>query len=126
MKSLKSFILVALCALLLGAPALGQTNPGPSTSAPNAQHRGGMMSMLRKLDLSTQQQDQIKALIQAFEQAHAQGTKPDPAELQQLHEQILAVLTPAQRTQLEQEEQQWRADHPDDGHGPTPSPSPSS
>jgi len=119
-----SFILAALCAILLGAPTLALANPGPGSSAPSAQHRGHFRSMLRQLNLTQQQEDQIRSLMEAYRQAHPQGSQPDPAARTQLREQILAVLTPAQRTQLEQEMQQWRADHQSQGQGPNPSPSP--
>jgi len=117
-------MLAALCAMLVGTPALVLANPGAGTSAPIAQHHGRLRSMLSKLNLTSQQEDQIKSLIATYRQAHPQGSQPDPAARKQLREQILGVLTPEQRAQLEQEQQQWRADHEGQGQGPNPSPSP--
>lgn len=76
--------------------------------------------MLRTLDLSQQQQAQIKTLFTTYRQAHPKGSQSDPAARQQLRDQILAVLTPAQRTKLEQEKQAWQKKHP----SPAPSASP--
>jgi Spy/CpxP family protein refolding chaperone len=124
MNSCKSLVLVALCAILLGAPALALANPWQGASASSGEHRGRWASMFSKLDLTPQQEDQIKSLIEAYRQAHPQGSQPDPAARKQLQEQIFAVLTPDQRAQLEQEEQQWRDDHGGRGQGADPSPSP--
>jgi Spy/CpxP family protein refolding chaperone len=125
MNSSKIAVLVALCAMLLGAPTLALADPSTSTSSQSAGHRGGWGSMLKNLDLTTQQQDQIKSLIEAYRQAHPQGSQPDRAERKQLREQILALLTPEQRAQLEQEEQQRRDERQGQGQGPDSSPPPS-
>jgi Spy/CpxP family protein refolding chaperone len=132
-KPIKPFLVAALCALSLGAPALvlaqgatisdstqSGTPTGQPTEGPNEHHHHGMFSMLKTLDLSQQQQDQIKTLIDKYKQTHPEGSQPDPAARKQLHAQILALLTPAQRTKLEQEKQAWEKQHPD----PEPSSSP--
>jgi Spy/CpxP family protein refolding chaperone len=123
-KPLKPLLIAALCALSLGAPAFAlaqgvisdSTQPGAPTgqptSGPYRHHHHGMMSMLKTLDLSQQQQDQIKTLFNNYKQAHPEGSQPDSAARQQLRDQILAVLTPAQRTKLEQEKQAWQKQHP--------------
>jgi Spy/CpxP family protein refolding chaperone len=132
-KHFKPLLIAALCALSLGAPALAlaqggmisdatQTGPpsGQATSGPYKHHHHGMSAMLRSLDLSQQQQAQIKTLFSTYRQAHPEGSQPDPAARQQLRAQILAVLTPAQRAKLEQEKQAWHKQHP----SPAPSSSP--
>ena len=65
--------------------------------------------MLRNLNLSQQQQAQIKTLITSYKQAHPQGSQPDSAARAQLKQQILAVLTPDQRAKLEAEKQAWKS-----------------
>jgi Spy/CpxP family protein refolding chaperone len=132
-KTVKPLLIAALCALSLGAPAFAlaqgaaisdSTQPatpsGQPTSGPYRHHHHGMFSMLHTLDLSQQQQDQIKTLFNTYRQAHPEGSQPDPAARKQLRDQILAVLTPAQRTKLEQEKQAWHKQHP----SPAPSSSP--
>jgi Spy/CpxP family protein refolding chaperone len=135
--SRKLFLLAALSVALLGAPALAYGNSpsgsppsgyGASGAAPSDTHHRGGFDWMKNLDLTPQQQDQIKALIQAYRQDHPEGSPPDAAARQQLRQEILAVLTPSQRAQLEQEIQQWRAEHADQGQDdqqrPAASPSP--
>jgi Spy/CpxP family protein refolding chaperone len=123
MNMCKSFILAALCAMLLGAPALVLASPRVASAASTG-HHGGLRSMLRNLELTPQQEDQIKSLVQAYRQAHPRGSQPDPAARKQLRDQILSLLTPEQRAQLEQEMQQRRDNHGDQGQAPNPSPTP--
>jgi Spy/CpxP family protein refolding chaperone len=133
MKSRKSFILSSLCAMLLAAPTLALAHTWQGTPTQGGEHRGDWASMFKNLDLTPQQEDQIKSLIEAYREAHPQGSQPDQAAREQLREEILAVLTPEQRAQLEQEMQQWRDEHGgqqsgDDrggrGQGAYPSPTP--
>jgi Spy/CpxP family protein refolding chaperone len=117
--------------MALAAPAIAlaqngaisdSTQPGATsnqTNQPNGQHHHGMYRLLQTLDLSQQQQDQIKALMTSYKQAHPEGSAPDPAARKQLHDQVLSILTPAQRTKLEQEKAAWQKQHQG-----TPSPSP--
>ncbi|HXW76369.1 MAG TPA: hypothetical protein VEJ20_03075 [Candidatus Eremiobacteraceae bacterium] len=123
MNVYKSLILVALSAMLLATPALALADPPASVPAPSAGHHGGWGSMLRALDLTPQQRLQIKSLVEAYREAHPQGSQPDEAARKQLREQILALLTPEQRTQFEQELRQRREDHEGQGQGTAPSPS---
>jgi len=117
-------LVATLCALSLAAPALAlaqgsaisdATQPvAPSaqpSGQPGAHHHHGMAAMLRNLNLSQQQQDQIKTLITSYKQAHPQGSQPDQAAREQLKEQILAVLTPDQRAKLEAEKAAWKKQH---------------
>ena len=91
-------------------------------------HRGGGMGMLRGIELTEAQRDQIKTIRQANKQDQGSSdlmksiretrknggmiTEDQKAQLKQLrserkakmesvHQQILAVLTPEQKTQLE-------------------------
>ena len=131
MKTFKPLLVAALCALSLAAPAIvlaqGVISDATQTGAPSSQASGspghrhhGMMSMLKTLDLSQQQQNQIKTLVTNYKQAHPKGSQPDDAARKQLRNQVLAVLTPAQRTKLEQEKAAWHKQHP----SPAPSASP--
>jgi Spy/CpxP family protein refolding chaperone len=74
--------------------------------AEGARFHGGPMA---NLNLSDQQRSQIRQLMMQFRQSHPRGSAPDMPAREQLHQQILSVLTPEQRTQLEQERQQWQA-----------------
>ena len=82
-----------------------------------------MFAMLRMLDLSQQQQDQLKTLLQNYRAAHPRGSQPDPAARRQLRDQIFALLTPEQRTKLRAEMQAWRSQHSGSA-APTPAPTP--
>ena len=133
MKPFRPFLIAALCALSLTVPALalaqgvisdagqpGTSSIQPSGSPSGHRHHHGMMSMLKSLNLTQQQQTQIKTLIGNYKHAHPKGSQPDATARKQLHDQVLAVLTPAQRTKLEQEKAAWHKQHP----SPAPSASP--
>ncbi|HZV78663.1 MAG TPA: hypothetical protein VFF60_03510 [Candidatus Binatus sp.] len=134
MKPVKPFLVAALCALSLAAPALvladsaSGSNSNPSTTnsqpgaTPGSYRHHGMGAMLKSLNLTPQQQEQIKTLINNYKQAHPEGSQPDPAAKQQLHQQILNVLTPEQRTKLEQEKAQWKQHHVEQGSESSPAP----
>jgi Spy/CpxP family protein refolding chaperone len=132
-KPVKPFFVAALCALSLAAPTLvladsvSDSNSNPPTNSqpgatPGSYHHHGMGAMLKSLNLTPQQQDQIKTLISNYKQAHPEGSQPDPAAKQQLHQQILNVLTPEQRTKLEQEKAQWKQHHVEQGPAASPVP----
>ncbi|MFN2528931.1 MAG: hypothetical protein ABR584_09485 [Candidatus Baltobacteraceae bacterium] len=59
-----------------------------------------MMHRFAALNLSAEQQTQIKSLIDQFRQAHPKDSRPDPQAMQTLRSEINAVLTPAQQQQL--------------------------
>jgi Spy/CpxP family protein refolding chaperone len=89
--------------LLVPAASFAQTTPAPyttpSATAPSARHhRGGSryMRVLRSLNLSDAQRQQIRAYMRASQQ--------------QLRTQIEGVLTPEQRTQLRSSMQQPRSE----------------
>jgi Spy/CpxP family protein refolding chaperone len=54
------------------------------------------------LSLSDKQRTQIRQLVRQYRQAHPRGSGFDPQAHRQLHQAILAVLTPQQRVQLKQ------------------------
>lgn len=58
--------------------------------------------MMHALNLTDQQRAKLRQLMQQYRQAHPRGSAFDPKARQQLHAQMLAVLTPQQRTQLKQ------------------------
>lgn len=67
------------------------------------------MRMFKGVNLSDQQKSQMKQIMQQFRQAHPEGSRPDPQARQQLRRQMMNILTPQQRTQVEQNMQQARA-----------------
>jgi len=60
----------------------------------------GMRGMFNGITLSAQQRQQIDALVTQFHQTHGPGSRPDAQALEQLHQSILNLLTPAQRAQF--------------------------
>ncbi len=58
--------------------------------------------MMRGLNLTDQQRAKLRQLMQQYRQAHPRESAFDPKARQQLHTQMLAVLTPQQRAQLKQ------------------------
>jgi Spy/CpxP family protein refolding chaperone len=111
---------LALCALAAGLPlaASAQVVPpqGNGPAAPPAQgaphrHPNPYMRALRSLDLTDAQRSRIRSIVQTYRQKD-QGTAVDQttrrANMQQMRADILNVLTPVQRTQLQQQIQQMR------------------
>jgi Spy/CpxP family protein refolding chaperone len=139
-KAKQSMFAVVLCVAALALPAMtlanngvisDSTQPGaannPSTSE-QAEHHGhhhGMFGMLQTLGLSQAQQTQIKTLMTNYKTAHPEGSPKDPAARKQLRDQILAVLTPAQKTKLDAQIKAWRSQHPERSESSeSPSPGP--
>jgi Spy/CpxP family protein refolding chaperone len=60
-------------------------------------------SLLAGLNLTPAQKAQIKQIRQQYRAAHPCGSPPDRAARAQMRQQILNVLTPAQRAQLQAE-----------------------
>lgn len=97
-----------VAALVIPSAAFAQTAPAPYPSAAPANgarhhHRhNGMRAALRNLNLSAAQQTQIR---QAFQQTREANRNADPATRKanraKLRAQIEAILTPAQRAQLQ-------------------------
>ena len=91
------------------APA-GAAQPGETGR--HHGHRGAFRKALAGLNLSAAQKTQID---QAFAQAKGANRGADPAtrkaNREKLHAQIEAILTPAQRAQLQSALQQARREH---------------
>lgn len=109
-------------AIMVPAASFAQESgtPGPGSTQSQGQwqgqghHRGGgMMRMMRDLNLSDQQKTQIQQIMQQFRQSHPQGERPDAQAREQLRNQIMNVLTPQQRTELQAKMQQMRSGHPE-------------
>lgn len=126
MKSIRALLIPAglITALALPSASFAQVSaPQP----PAAQHQRGrarhgrFMHAMRGLDLSTDQQSRIKALVGQFHQAHPKGSPRDPQAAKALHDQVMAVLTPAQQAQFKANMQAMRAkgpgERPDAGRG---------
>jgi Spy/CpxP family protein refolding chaperone len=111
----------AAATLAAAAPAVAQTAPAapaPAGSPAPQMHRA---QLLQSLNLTTQQQAQVK---QIMDNAKQQNQNADPetrhANMKAAWEQVrTTVLTPAQRTQLDAEIKAHRA-----AAGAHPSPSP--
>jgi len=114
---LRSVLLPAafVAAITLPAGAFAQQAASPAM-APAASMRCGQQhegrggaerSRFAALNLTPQQKAQIKQIHQQYRAAHPCGSKPDPAARAQMRQQVLNVLTPQQRAQL-QAQGGWR------------------
>lgn len=74
------------------------------------QHEHHGPNRMASLNLTPQQKAQIKQIHDQYRAAHPCGSQPDPAARKQMRQQIMNVLTPQQRQQLQQEMSQG-------GHG---------
>lgn len=63
--------------------------------------RAAMHQRWMALNLTDDQRSQIHQLIAQYRQAHPAGSAPDPQAREQLHQKILEVLTPDQRSTLQ-------------------------
>lgn len=105
MNIFRNLIVPAALAAAVSLPLAAVATPQTTTTAPAASHwkghhrRGGMF---RALNLSTAQKAQIKQIRQQFRQSHPKGSRPGRAARTQLRTQIMNVLTPQQRTKLQQ------------------------
>jgi Spy/CpxP family protein refolding chaperone len=129
---------MAAFVLLATATGLAQTQSSPppppqgpgGQGAPPAGVRGPLWQRaVHQLNLTPTQQQQIKAAIAQFRQAHPPGSGPDPSARKALREQVMQILTPAQREQVQAYMRQMRQQHPGAGGGegesaPEPTPSP--
>jgi len=90
----------------------------------------GFMRAMQGITLSDAQKQQIQQLQDQFQQAHPDGSAPDPQARKQLRQSVLNVLTPDQRTQFQKNMEQMHANfqhHGGDGTvAPDASPSPGS
>jgi Spy/CpxP family protein refolding chaperone len=65
------------------------------------------MGVLRGINLSDQQRIQIRQIVEQYRQGHPESAA-DPQAHKQMRNQIMNVLTPQQRSQVEQQLQQQR------------------
>ena len=134
MFNFRSLLVPAAMVAAVAVPAAGfaqvQPSPAPLSQPFQGQrhrHGFGFMHEMRSLNLSAQQQDQIKQLMTQYRQAHPRGSTPDPQARKDLRTKVMAVLTPAQQQQLKADQ----AKHKSEFQGgrrrnrPEPSPSPS-
>ncbi|MDQ2866026.1 MAG: hypothetical protein M3R51_07340 [Candidatus Eremiobacteraeota bacterium] len=93
--------LVAAIAIPYGASA--QTTPIAPVSAPAScgEHRGSGHNPMRRIRLTPAQHAQIKQIRESFRSQYPCGSKPPRQARTQMRNQILNILTPAQRAQYE-------------------------
>lgn len=142
MKSLRSLLLPAVLGAALIVPVAVVAQQADQAQAPAAQSRGqwqghrggrhGFMGMLRGVNLSDGQKTQIQQIVQQFRQSHPRDAQTDPQArrqaFEQLRQQVMNVLTPQQRAQVQQNMQQMRQEREQRGDGdgdaaPAPQPS---
>jgi Spy/CpxP family protein refolding chaperone len=118
------FFGVAALAAALAVPAAALAQQAPPAPAPSGapmqpgmhrhggHHGGGFRRALQSLNLSNAQKTQIQ---QVFAQSRGANRNADPAtrkaNREKMRAQIEAILTPAQRTQLQTALQQARQRH---------------
>jgi Spy/CpxP family protein refolding chaperone len=114
MNKIPAFILGGALFLGVALPVTvfaQQQPPAPTQSAAphHHGHHGGMMRAMRNLNLSDQQRTQIRQIVSQYRAAHPKGSPRDPQAAKAMRQQVMNVLTPAQRTQFQQNVQQMRA-----------------
>lgn len=127
---LSPFLLSGALAVAIGLPIVGCAQQAPAQSQPGASqgaygHHHGGMRWMQGLNLSDQQKQQIQTLMQQYRQAHPRGSQPDPQARQQLQQQIMNVLTPAQRTQAQANMEKMKQERQEREENGTPAPTPS-
>ena len=103
MNTLRTWLLVlAVAATIVPASVAAQVQPAtvPAAGAAARHRHNLMMQAMAGVDLSDQQKAQIQQLMAQYRQAHPAGSPRDRNARKQLHQQILAVLTPAQQAQF--------------------------
>ena len=131
MFNLRSLLVPAALATALAVPTAGfaqvQPSPAPLTPMQGQRHRGGFgfMREMHSLNLSAQQQAQIKQLMAQYRQAHPRGSTPDLQARKDLRTKVMAVLTPAQQAQLKADQAKRKAEFGGERHRNRPEPSPS-
>ena len=132
----RSFLSAAALAVALAVPAgaFAQTTAAPASPAPAAapgghhHHGSRLKAALATLGLSDQQKSQIDQIFAQAKQTREADRNADPAtkraDAQKIRAQIDAVLTPAQRTQLQSTLRAERHVNPGGPMVPAASPSP--
>jgi Spy/CpxP family protein refolding chaperone len=82
------------------------------------------MNMVRSLGLSDAQKTQIKTMVQQYREEHPKGSAQDKQARKALRRQVLGILTPQQRDQLQEERRQHHSEQQPGGFAPTPTPLP--
>jgi Spy/CpxP family protein refolding chaperone len=98
-------------ALPMGAQSRAAESSSASTTASPwgyGRHHFGVGRWMRSLNLSDQQRAQIRQLVQQYRQAHPRGNTFDPQAHKALRQQIFAVLSPQQQTQIKENMQRFR------------------
>jgi Spy/CpxP family protein refolding chaperone len=121
LRLIRGFLLTALVAAFPLAVAAQVVPDNPPASAPNGPaaqpgvrpHVTPYMRALRGLNLSDAQRSQIRGIMQSYRQKN-QGLDRTTrrANIRQMRHEILAVLSPGQRSNLRQQMQQYRQQHP--------------
>jgi Spy/CpxP family protein refolding chaperone len=90
------------------APPAGQAQGSPATtpSADKLQRR--YARMFGKLNLTSQQQQQIQSYVATYAQAHPEGSPRDRQATKALRDQIMGSLTADQQAQFKQQMQALR------------------
>lgn len=127
---LSPFLLSGALAVAIGLPIVGCAQQAPAQSQPAASpgaygHHHGGMRWLQGVNLTDQQKQQIQTLTQQYRQAHPRGSSPDPQAREQLRTQVMNVLTPAQRAQVQKNMQNMKSEREEKGNGEAPPSSPS-
>ncbi|GAC1389389.1 MAG: hypothetical protein NVSMB31_05310 [Vulcanimicrobiaceae bacterium] len=122
MKSLRTFLIPIgmIAALALPAVSIAQTVPAAPPPVERMQagaHHGGFMRAMKNLNLNDEQKTKIKALMTAFHQSHPKGSLRDPEAMKALHDQMMALLTPAQQAQFKANMAAMHAGPPEDRPG---------
>ena len=118
MWAMKLYALAALAALLSlpvavsaqqapAPPVMQQQGPAGTQATPKIYRRWSRI--LNGVNLSNQQHDQIQGLLDQYVQAHPAGSQRVHGAARQLRDQIFAILTPDQQTQVRQNMQNMRA-----------------
>ncbi len=99
-RPLIAAILAFGTALPLAAAAQQTPPPSPAPHVWRQHHPHGMMRAFQGVGLSSAQRSQIHAALVQFHTAHPKGSPPDRQARKALHQQIMGVLTPAQRASV--------------------------
>ena len=91
-------LLVMLIVFGIAAPFAVGAQQAPRTQ--HGHHANFFRQGLNRIGLSAEQHQQIRSIFQQFRASHPQGSHPGKAAQKQLHQNILAVLTPQQKQQL--------------------------
>ncbi len=126
---LSPFLLSGALAVAIGLPVVGCAQQAPDQSQPQASpgaygHHHGGMRWLQGVNLSDQQKQQIQTITQQYRQAHPPGSQPDPQARKQMRDQVMNVLTPSQRAQVQANMEKARQEQGEGNAAPPPSASP--